>query len=120
MTTKFTLNMKINVRERMLQILNSIILELKEPTPVRWRFAQGQVFHLCLINVVLPGSSDGKESTCNVGDPSSIPESGRSPGKGNGSTLQYSCLENPRDRGVHGVAKSQTQLTDHRTAHPSS
>ena len=112
--------MKINVRERMLQILNSIILELKEPTPVRWRFAQGQVFHLCLINVVLPGSSDGKESTCNVGDPSSIPESGRSPGKGNGSTLQYSCLENPRDRGVHGVAKSQTQLTDHRTAHPSS
>ena len=120
MTTKFTLNMKINVRERMLQILNSIILELKEPTPVCWRFAQGQVFRLCLINVVLSGSSDSKESTCNVGDPSSIPGSGRSPGKGNGNTLLYSCLENPRDRGVHGVAKSQTQLTDHRTAHPSS
>ena len=62
-----------------------------------------------------PGGSDGKESACNVRDPSSIPESGRSPGEGN--TLQYSCLENPMDRGVwrarvHGVAKSWTRLSD--------
>ena len=42
------------------------------------------------------GASDGKESTCNVGDLSSIPELGRSPGEGNGYPLQYSCLENPR------------------------
>ena len=67
-----------------------------------------------------PSGSDSKESACNARDLSSIPESGRSPGEKNGNPLQYSCLENPRDRGVHGVAKSQTQLTDHRTAHPSS
>ena len=39
------------------------------------------------------------ESTCNAGDPGSIPGSGRSPGDGNGNPLQYSCLENPMDRG---------------------
>ena len=54
-----------------------------------------------------------KKSTCNAGDPGSIPGSGRSPGEGNGYPLQYSCLENPLDRGtwkamVHGVTKSQT------------
>ena len=57
-----------------------------------------------------PGSSTGKESTCKEGDPGSIPGLGRSPGEGNVSTLQYSCLENPMDRGswraiVHGVAR---------------
>ena len=60
-----------------------------------------------------PGSLDGKASAYNVGDPGLIPGSGRSPGEGNGYPLQYSCLENPRDRGawqatVHGVAESQT------------
>ena len=59
-----------------------------------------------------PGGSDGKESAYNAGDPGLIPGSGRSPGEGNGYPLQYSCLENPKDRGawwiaVHGVAKSQ-------------
>ena len=39
------------------------------------------------------GGSDGKESACSVGDPGSIPGSGRSPGEGNGNPLQYSCLE---------------------------
>ena len=62
-------------------------------------------------------SSDGKEFACNAGDPGSIPGSGRSPGEGNGNLLQYSCLENPMDRGawwavVHGVAKSQIRLSD--------
>ena len=57
------------------------------------------------------------ESACNVGHPSSIPGSGTSPGKGNGSPLQYSCLENPMDGGawratVHGVTKSWTWLSD--------
>ena len=56
-------------------------------------------------------------SACNAGDLGSIPGLGRSPGEGNGSPLQYSCLENPMDRGacwatVHGVAKSRTQLSD--------
>ena len=46
-----------------------------------------------------PGGSDDKESACDVGDPGSIPGSGRSSGEGNGYTLQCSCLENPRDRG---------------------
>ena len=41
-----------------------------------------------------PGGSDGKASARNAGDPGSIPESGRSPGEGNGNPLQYSCLEN--------------------------
>ena len=50
-------------------------------------------------------------------DPGLIPGSGRSPGKGNGTPLQYSCLENPMDGGawwatVHGVTKSRTQLSD--------
>ena len=64
-----------------------------------------------------PSGSDGKESACNAGDPSEIPESGRSPGEGNGFPLQYSCLENAVDRGAwwataHGVAEStQQQLT---------
>ena len=61
-----------------------------------------------------PGGSEDKVSACNVGDPGSIPGSGRSPGDGNGSLLQHSCLENPMDRGawratVHGVTKSWTQ-----------
>ena len=64
-----------------------------------------------------PGGSDCKASACNVGDLGSIPGSGRSPGEGNGTPLQYSCLENPMDRGawqvtVHGVIKSQTRLSD--------
>ena len=65
-----------------------------------------------------PGGSDGKESAaCNAEDLGSIPGLGRSPGEGNRYPLQYSCLENPMDRGawratVHGVAKSQTRLSD--------
>ena len=56
-------------------------------------------------------------SACNAGDPGSIPGLGRSPGEGDGTPLQYSCLENPMDRGawratVHGVAKSQTRLSN--------
>ena len=62
-----------------------------------------------------PCGSDSKESVCSAGDPGSIPGLGRSPGGGNGNPLQYSCLENPMDRGacratVHGVTKSWTRL----------
>ena len=45
-----------------------------------------------------PGGSDGKASAYNEGDPGSIPGSGRSPGEGNGSLLQYYCLEKSQDR----------------------
>ena len=60
-----------------------------------------------------PGGSDGKESSCNVGDLGSIPGSGRSVGEGNGNSLQYSCLENSMDRRAwratdHGIAESHT------------
>ena len=48
------------------------------------------------------GGSDSIESACNVGDPSSNPGLGRSPGGGYGSSLQYSCLQSPMDRGVWG------------------
>ena len=63
--------------------------------------------------ITVLSSSDGKESACSVGDPGSIPESGRSPGGGNDNPFQYSCLENSMDRGawqtsIHGAAKSQT------------
>ena len=64
-----------------------------------------------------PSGSDGKESACSAGDLGSIPGPGRSPGEWNGKPLQYSCLENPMDRGawratVHGLKKSRTQLSD--------
>ena len=65
----------------------------------------------------LPSGSEGKESACNAGDPGQIPRWGRPPGEGNGNPLQYSCLENPVDRGawqatVHGAVQSQTQLSN--------
>ena len=60
----------------------------------------------------VPGGSDGK-----AGDLGPIAGAGRSPGEGNGTPLQYYCLENGMDRGawqatVHGVAKSRTRLSD--------
>ena len=50
--------------------------------------------------VGFPGGSNSKESACNMGDPGSIPGSGRSPGEGNGYPLQHSCLENSMDSGT--------------------
>ena len=47
--------------------------------------------------------SDGKESAYSAGDPGSIPGLGRSPGERNGNPFQYSCLENPMDRGACGL-----------------
>ena len=63
--------------------------------------------------ICFPGGSEGKASGCNAGDPGLIPMWGRSPGEGNGNSLQYSGLENCMDGGawwttVHGVAKSGT------------
>ena len=69
-----------------------------------------------------PCGSNGKVSAYNAGDPGSIPGSGSSPGDANGYPLQYSCLENPTDRGawraiVHRVARSQTGLRGLGTQH---
>ena len=70
--------------------------------------------------MTFPGGSDGKASVYHEGDPDLILGLGRSPGGGNGSPLQYSCLENPMGGGawwatVHGVVKSQTRLSDSTT-----
>ena len=62
--------------------------------------------------VGLPWWFRGKESACNAGDLGLSPGSGRSPGEGKGYPLQYSGLENSMDCIGHGVAKSQTQLSD--------
>ena len=69
----------------------------RQPTPVFLGFLCG---------------SAGKESTCNVGDLGLTPGLGRSPGEWKGYPLQYSGLENSMDCIVHGVAKSQTQLSN--------
>ena len=57
------------------------------------------------------GSAGKKKSTCNVGDLSSIPGLGRSPGEGNGYPLQYSGIDNSMDY-THRVAKSRTRVSD--------
>ena len=59
-----------------------------------------------------PHSSIGKESACNAGNSSLIPGLGRSPGEGKGYPFEYSDLENPLDSIEHGLAKSQTGLSD--------
>ena len=76
-------------------------------------FELAAIFH----SFGFPGGSDSKESAYNARDLGLIPGSGRSPGEGNGTPLQYSCLENPMDRGawwatVHSVPKSQIQLSN--------
>ena len=72
---------------------------------------------MCLPCVMgFPGSSDGKESACNVGGPGFDPWVGKIPWRGNGNPLQYSGLENSMERGawwaiVHGVTESWTRLS---------
>ena len=71
------------------------------------------ILHIVVCTWGLPWGLSGKESAFNAGDPGSTPRLRRSPGEGNGNLLQYSCLENPMDRGawraaVHGVAESDT------------
>ena len=61
---------------------------------------QHLIWLLPLPRMGFPGGSEVKASACIAGDLGSIPGSGRSPGEGNGNPLQYSCLENPMDRGA--------------------
>ena len=75
-------------------------------TVASWSQREKQILHV-------PGSSNGKESACEAGNQGPTPGLRRSPGERNGNPLQYSCLENPVDRGarwaaVREVAKSQT------------
>ena len=72
-----------------------------------------ELLNQAIQGVDVPGGSEVKASACNAGDLGLIPGSERSPGEGNGTPRQYSCLENPMDGGawwatVHGVTKSQT------------
>ena len=77
----------------------------------------GSIFEQVKLSKRFIGGSGGKESTCNSGDLDLIPGSRRSPGRGYGNPLQYSFLENSKDRvawqaTVHGIAKSWTWLSD--------
>ena len=60
-----------------------------------------------------PGSSDSKAFAYNAGDPGSIPESGTSPGEGNGNPLQYPCLENPIGEEPGGLQSMRSQRVGH-------
>ena len=77
------------------------------------RLKKGMVTHSSILSAPhqkkspkdFPGGSDGKACVYNVGDPGSIPGSGRSPGEGKGYPLQYSGLENSMDCVVYGVTR---------------
>ena len=78
-------------------------------------FSAGQAFKMFghfYYKQCFPCGSAGKESACSAGDLGSMPGLGRSPREGKGYPLQYSGLENSMDCIVHGVAKSQTWLSD--------
>ena len=73
--------------------------------------------HTYIYTLGFPGGTVVKNPPANAGDTGSISGLGKLPGEGNGNRLQYSCLENPMDKRawqatVHGVTKSQTQLSD--------
>ena len=70
------------------------------PTLLPWEGVTAVQVKRPWLSMGVPGGSAGKEPACNEGDPGSIPRLGRSPGEGNGNPLQYSCLENSKDRGA--------------------
>ena len=106
-----------SVSERDVETVSLIISQFFLCTFVSFCF----IFRCCFCSGGLAQWLSGKESTCNAGDTGdvgSLPGLEGSPGGGNGNPLQYSCLENPMDRGawratVHGVAKSWTWLIMH-------
>ena len=61
---------------------------------------------------LFPGGSDSKVSAYNVEDQGSVPGLGRSPGEGNGNPLQYSCLENPMDKGAWWAPRKELDMTE--------
>ena len=96
-------------------IIRTVQLPLKTKSPCQQR---PQHFYEDIIRWPgFPAGSDGQEYACSAGALGSLPGVGRSPGGGHGNPLQYSCLENPMNRGawwatVHRVTKSQTWLSD--------
>ena len=92
-----------------LQVVHKEIMEYAElcrgssPDPY---WDQGFFLHTFPYTKGFPGGSEVKASACNAGDLGSIPGSGRSPEEGNGNPLQYSCLENPMDRGAWWAIQS--------------
>jgi len=90
----------------------------KETRNSNFSSSRGLCTYLRVAMWARPGGSDGKKIHMQCRRPGSTPELGRSPREGNGTPLQYSCLENPMDRGawratVHGVIKSWTWLSDY-------
>ena len=94
----------------------------KTTSTINRPLSQGFLFRTCqftgpqFLSPDFPGGSVVKNPPANAGDPSSMCGLGRSPGERNGNPPHYSCLENPMDRvlwwiTVHGVTKSQTQLS---------
>ena len=90
----------------------------KQPKCLSTLHIHHSFLNIHILYIGFPGGSEGKESACDVEEPSLIPRLGRSSGEGHGNPLQYSYLENSTDRGawwatVHGIAKSDTteQLT---------
>ena len=97
--------------------LKPMFLALLCRTCFSWNL-KGTLLYFAVLWGGLPWWLSSKEAACNAGDLGLIPESGRSPGEGNGYPLQYSCLQNYMDRGawwaiVHGVAICQTRLSKH-------
>ena len=91
------------------------------------KLVEGGLEHETIWHLLVNGGASGKEPACQCRrrrDAGSIPELGRSPGGGHGYPLQYSCLENPMDRGawwatVHGVTESDmTEATKHACTQP--
>ena len=102
-------------KQRMLGFLHRCSISFPVDGVILWAIMRS--FYISLALTSFPGGSEGKASACNAGDLGSIPGSGRSPGGGNGNPLQYSCRENPMDRGawwatVHRIPKSWTRLRD--------
>ena len=99
-------------------------LQRRPDDPAAASFPSHHTLHCLILFFPTQGFPDGsvvKNPPVNAGDTGdagSSPRSGKSPGERNGNLLQCSCLENPMDRGawqatVHGVAQSQTRLTEH-------
>ena len=103
-------------------ISQAAVLILPQIKNFNLQLSRCALFQLIGQGAGFPGGTSGKEPVCQCSRHerlSSIPGSGRSPGGGHGNPLQYSCLENPMDRGawqatVHGVTQSQTRLKHHR------
>ena len=76
--------------------------------PIEWE----KIFANDMTDKGLPWWLSGKESACNEGAISLIPGSGRSPGGGHGNSLQYSCLENPMDRGAWQATVLESDMTE--------